>query len=549
VTGRRVRHGPDARREALGGTAQFDGAGTGNGPGPGVYSPSRHDPVVRAASVVVGGPAGRRLASASGFWRALPILILLACTVLSFGVVQKQHCRAQGWSSPDQFWHACYSDIPVLYGSASLGTSARPGLVDALSQGGLGQPPVAGAFMWVTSSFISGKSADSMRNYFDLSAVVLALVLAFGVAAAALALGRHSWDAAHLALSPVLITAGLISYELLAVTLTAVALFVLARGRPLFAGVVLGLAVSCAPQVAVIALVVLLLAGRYLRNVVGVAFAAGTLVTWFVLRVLLLPGLAGGLGPAWTEWRRAVPGYGSLWLVPQLLGASDPQPATSWGGKIIQALIGWLFAADSLSGTTTTIFDILLFVLLAAVVLRFTVFSDPQAYRSAALTDTVRADPAAMGRFVTDRVAPLGLAVLAITLCTQKSLPVQASLVLLPLMALTGLRWRDHLIWAATELVYFVGIWLYIAGDTTPDRGLPASFYLVLVLARLAGIGWIGLAAVRVYRSSPQSPLPVDPDPGPSGDGSLPWELISSQPGDKGRLLDDRGADAPHPAG
>jgi hypothetical protein len=86
-------------------------------------------------------------------------------------------------------------------------------------------------------------------------------------------------------------------------------------------------------------------------------------------------------------------------------------------------------------------------------------------------------------------------------LFTAKSLPVQASLLLLPLIALSGLRWRDHLIWAATELVYFVGIWLYIGGETTSNRGLPALFYLLMLAARLAGIAWVGVQGVLVFRS------------------------------------------------
>ncbi len=95
-------------------------------------------------------------------------------------------------------------------------------------------------------------------------------------------------------------------------------------------------------------------------------------------------------------------------------------------------------------------------------------------------------------------------------LFTAKSLPIQVSLLLLPLIALSGLRWRDHLIWASTELVYFVGIWLYIAGETTPNRGLPAVFYLIMLVARLAGITWIGIQAVLVYRSPSEVDAAVD---------------------------------------
>src|SRR4051794_4979726 len=146
MTARRARQGDG---DAIGGRWPSDDLVTGT-----VYSPSRHDPVVRAASTVIGGPAGRRLASATGFWRAIPVLVLLAAAMLSFGLIQKEHCRAEGWSSPDQFWHACYSDIPVLYGSSSLGAADRTGLVESLGQGGLGQPPVAGALMWVTAAFV-----------------------------------------------------------------------------------------------------------------------------------------------------------------------------------------------------------------------------------------------------------------------------------------------------------------------------------------------------------------------------------------------------------
>jgi hypothetical protein len=505
-----------------------------------VYSPSRHDPVVRAASTVVGGPAGRRLASATGFWGAIPILVLLAAAVLSFGIVQKEHCRAQGWSSPDQFWHACYSDIPVLYGSSSLGATDRPGLIESLGQGGLGQPPVAGALMWLTSAFVPDSDPDATRHFFDLSAVLLTVALAVGVTAVALSAGRRSWDAAHLALSPVLVTAGLISYELLAVAFLAAALFVLARGRPLIGGLLLGLGVASAPQVAVVALVVAVLAGRYLRIGTGVSFGAtfagSALGCWLILRVLLLPGLSGQLGTAWKGWVDAIPGYGSLWLAPQLLGASEPDPANSLGGRALQLLFGWIFKLGPVSGTAASMLSLLLLAVLTVVVLRYTLFADapdeppldepaldgpafgaPPADRASEDGTSAGQVPARtvleLGRFVTDKVAPLSLALLAAVLLTAKSLPIQASLLLLPLIALSGLRWRDHLIWAGTELVYFIGIWLYIAGETTPNRGLPAVFYLLLLVARLAGIAWIGVQGVLVYRSPSPEAMVFDEDP------------------------------------
>ncbi len=114
-----------------------------------VYAPSRVDPVVRSASVAFGGPAGNRLASSGRLWSAVTVLVLLACAMLGLGVVQKEHCRSNGWSSPDQFWHACYTDIPVLFASDDLGGAkagangapagtGRPDLTAALGSHGLG---------------------------------------------------------------------------------------------------------------------------------------------------------------------------------------------------------------------------------------------------------------------------------------------------------------------------------------------------------------------------------------------------------------------------
>ena len=83
---------------------------------------------------------------------------------------------------------------------------------------------------------------------------------------------------------------------------------------------------------------------------------------------------------------------------------------------------------------------------------------------------------------------------------TGKAWPVQASLWLLPLAALARPRWRDHLIWAGCEAAYFMGVWLYLAGQTTANRGLPGSWYSLLVVVRVAGLLWLVAMVVRDAR-------------------------------------------------
>jgi hypothetical protein len=103
---------------------------------------------------------------------------------------------------------------------------------------------------------------------------------------------------------------------------------------------------------------------------------------------------------------------------------------------------------------------------------------------------------------------------LVIVLVTGKSVPVQAGLWLLPLIALVGLQWRDHLIWAGFEAAYFVAVWLYIGGLSKPERGLPARGYSALLLLRLAALLFVLIQVWRVARSRPAvgRPEPADED-------------------------------------
>jgi hypothetical protein len=459
---------------------------------PPVASPTREDPVARLASGLAGGPAGRRLAASGGFWRAATVLVLLAVAVLAGGVVQKQHCRAEGWRSPDMFWHACYSDIPVLYTSANLGGPAPIGPVDALRSPDLGQPPLAGLAMWAVSAVVSGgQSVQGPRAFFDLSAAALAASLAVAVAATALAAGRRrSWDAAHVALAPVLLTAGLLSYELLGVALVAAALVAWSRGRSVAAGLLLGAAACAVPAAAVLVVPVVALAVRARAVRPAFVLAAGTAAVWVGVRLLVYPDLDAGLPDAWGAWRDASPGYGSLWLVPSLVEQGRPPHALAWP------------PVHALGPTGASVATVLGLVVVAVA--------------TCVLALTARRRP---------RLAHLALFATAGCLLVLKSLPVQSSLLLLPLVALAGLRWRDHLLWATAELAHFVGVWLFIAAADVPNRGLPAGFYLVLVVARLAGIGWLAAQAVRQVLDPDRDPVRTPPDGAEGEDDPLAGAL------------------------
>jgi uncharacterized membrane protein len=454
-------------------------------------APTRIDPVAAAASQVVGGPLGRyaapALPAARSLWQpAAALLIALSSVTIALGVLQKAHCLTQGWSSPDQFWHTCYSDLPV---SSGLG-HAMPYLPGAQH---LDQPVISGLVMWFVGLAVPDGSALARQQwYFALWAVLITVIVMVIVAVTAASVPAEPWRAAHVALSPVLALAGLVSVDLLGVLLTSVALWAWGRGKVPLAGLVLGLAISARTYPLVLLVAIGLLAVRSGRVGAWGRLAGTALATWFVVSLPWLVMNAGALLSAYRSWWRAGASYGSLWFVPALMGRGLPE-----GAVTALAILGWLAAL--------------------AVGTFFALSLDRR-----------------------PTVAEISLVMLVVVLVTGKSVPVQAGLWLLPLIALSGMKWRDHLIWAGFEATYFVAVWLYIAGLSQPDRGLPSGPYSVLLGLRLAALLFVLVQVWRVARSRPPAtslesvdpesvePTPadeVDPLAGPMA-GAPDWLLV-----------------------
>jgi uncharacterized membrane protein len=180
--------------------------------------------------------------------------------------------------------------------------------------------------------------------------------------------------------------------------------------------------------------------------------------------VVLLPFLVANPGAilrSYELWWDSAAGLGSPWMIPQLLGHPLPTGATTLltiVGLIVTVLVGTVFALSTQRRPT---------------------------------------------------LAEVALVLVATALLTGKTFPVQSSLWLLPLVALCGLRWRDHLLWAGAEALHFVAVWIYVGGLSTPDRGLPAGWYAVFLTLRLAAVGYL---VWRVWHTAAQRPVAPDPE-------------------------------------
>jgi uncharacterized membrane protein len=420
-------------------------------------APTRTDPVAAAASEVIGGPLGRYAAparhTARSLWQpATAVLVGLTSLTLALGLLQKAHCFSKGWNTPDQFWHACYSDLPLVYQTNGLG-HAMPYLPGAQH---LDQPLITGLVMWLVGLLVPDGSATVQQQwYFALSAVLVTVLAMVLVAVTVASVPSTPWRAAHIALSPVLVLAGLVSVDLLGVLLASVALWAWGRSRVLLAGVVLGLAIAARSYPLVLLVAIGLLAVRCGKVPAWRRLAATALATWFAVSLPWLVMNADGLLSVYRSWWQAGASYGSVWVVPSLLGHGLGGGVVTWlpvVGWLVALVVGALFAL-SLDRRPT--------------------------------------------------VAEISLVILVIVLVTGKAVPVQAGLWLLPLIALVGMQWRDHLIWAGFEATYFVAVWLYIAGLSKPDRGLPPRWYSTLLLLRLAAMLFLVVQVWRVARSRP----------------------------------------------
>ena len=442
-------------------------------------APTRIDPVAASASEVIGGPFGRyaaqaRRAGSAAWLPAAAVLAGLSSLTVALGVLEKAHCFNAGWSTPDQFWHACYSDLPV---SSGIG-HAMPYLSGAPR---LDQPLISGLVMWLVGLGVpDGSVLGREQWYFALWAVLVTVIVMALVVVTAASVPRAPWRAAHVAFSPVLVLAGLVSVDLFGVLLASVALWAWGRNKIVLAGVVMGLAISARSYPLVLLVAIGLLAVRSGKMGAWSRLAGTALLTWFALSLPWLVTNADGLLSVYRSWWRSGASYGSLWVVSGLLG----HPV---GGRVTALVIlGWVVA------------------LVVGAIFALSTARRPT-------------------------VAEVSLVMLVIVVVTSKAIPVQAGLWLLPLIALVGLAWRDHLIWAGAEALYFVSVWLYIGGLSRPDRGLPAGFYSLLVLVRVAAWLYLLVQVWRVARARVSANSLDDAHEHPVGQASVGQESLAQE--------------------
>ncbi|MCM2391478.1 glycosyltransferase family 87 protein [Streptomyces albipurpureus] len=439
--------------------------------------PTRQDPIAASGSELIGGPLGRwALRRSTSPLTPVRVVALVAIGMFALGMVQKMPCYNWAWfrGASSQYTHACYSDIPHLYRGRGFSEGLIP-YFDRLSgdMEFLEYPVLTGLFMQVASwlNLAEGSLQHQEQVYWMINACMLMICTAILAVCVARTHRRRPWDALLVALAPALALTATINWDLLAVALTAAAMLMWSRGRPLAFGILIGLATAAKLYPVLLIGPLFLLAWRTGRWREFAYAGFGTAAAWLVVNVPVMVLAPEGWKKFYTFSQERQIDFGSFWLI------------------ITQR------TEASIDVETVNNYAMLLMLLACAGV--------------AALTLAAPRRP---------RFAQLAFLVVAAFILTNKVYSPQYVLWLIPLAALARPRWRDFLIWQACEVMYFLGIWMYLSYTTSgKQQGLPPEGYQVVIALHLLGTLYLCAMVVRDILMPERDGVRQDGSDDPSG--------------------------------
>ena len=374
------------------------------------------------------------------------LLVILAIAAALLSVAKFQPCRANNFTSPDNYIQMCYSDLPALYGAREINMDRWP---YASAENAIEYPVITGLVIWATGKAISDPAG--YKQYFDINLVLLALLFI----AVALLLRRIRPEYAHLlALSPAVVASLYINWDLWAVLPALAAIALLKAGRNSLSAAALGIAIATKffPIVLLLGVSLFFLTGRKYRELAN--YFVITVLTWLVINLPVALNNFGG----WSRFYRMnferENDLGSIWLALQYLGLPN-------GGGIFMTLTllttGILLIANFHHHSKNKI----------------------EPFQCFALT---------------------GFFAVALFVTVSKVYSPQYVLWLTPLalIAMSSKEQRSAFwIWQGGEALYHFAIWQYLATYTGAKFGLPEDLYALAILVRVAALAYFVTALVR----------------------------------------------------
>lgn len=480
-------------------------------------APTMQDRLARFASGLIGGPAGGHAVNPPRrrFWSPLRVILFFGLVFFAIHWLQKYPCATpNSWVDWSQYTNACYTDIKALWWAERLNEGAVPYRDHEVEY-----PVLTGVFMGILGRIaymlqgvldVDGQAGASI--FYQLNAVTL---FACGIAAIAVLYAirdrntadpfgpepppdrpSRPWDAMLLAAAPVILVTATVNWDLFAVALALPFFLFWQRGRPVMAGLFLGLATAAKFYPLLFAGPLLVLAVRNRRPIPALTSIATAAATWAAINA-----------PVAALWQDS-------WLRFFELNSERP---VDWGTGwyVLRGLTEWELEAEFVNDAYLVLF--------AAACLGIAALGYFAHRRATVPIYGSQASPRGADDLA-PRLTQLCFLVVAAFLLFGKVWSQQYVLWLLPLAVLARPKWGMFMLWQAAELFYFFAFYgkmLQVSADGG-DRGIPEWLFLTAASARWLAVAamcaWVvfeilnpRLDAVRGLRARPRPAAPPRP--------------------------------------
>jgi len=366
-------------------------------------------------------------------------LILLAIVASLVSFTKFSHCESTTWATPDQYIHACYSDLPALFGERGMVDNKWPYASDTNS---VEYPVLTGLVMYATS-FV----AHSPVSYFNFNALLLALLF---IAVVVLARKIKPEYAYLVPVAPAMIASLYINWDLWAIATMMMAIYWFDRKAYLFSSIALAVSISTKflPIFLLLPILFILWRTNQIRELVK--YCLTTSAIWLAINLPFALTTPTGWWRFYKLNMDRQADWGSLWLAFNHLGLGLSN-------------LNYLALLLLLIGLTS--FAIFLFEL--------------------------RHTPS---------LASVAFIVLAIVMMASKVYSPQYVLWLTPLAVIALTNKKDlhaFWIWQAAETLYHVAIWQHLALFTGAHFGLQQGGYATISLIRIAATAYLAATLVK----------------------------------------------------
>jgi uncharacterized membrane protein len=369
------------------------------------------------------------------------VVILLAVLASLLSYEKFNFCAQSGWQSPGQYIHACYSDIPALYGDRALDKG-----VWAYSSGkdSVEYPVVQGTIMWLTAKIIP----HGVNNYFYASALLLALLFIF----ISLITFKIKPEFGYLLpLAPAAIASLYINWDLWAIATMLLAIYWFDRKAELASALALGVSISTKFLPVFLLIPIAIIFFRQGRISKLFTFLAITVATFAAINLPVALTTPTGWWRFYDLNLNRGSDWGSIWYALSNLGVDLTHQ-------------NYLSVLCLLIGVTAVVIFLL----------------------------QIRNVPT---------LAHTAIFVMVIVMAVSKVYSPQYVLWLTPLAIIALIDKRELTIfwfWQGSEILYHLAIWQHLATVTGAKFGLSVTIYSVISVVRIAiSIGLLVRLAAR----------------------------------------------------